>query len=262
MDRADEYTNRLLELEERFNREMEAARKHDLTEKEALKQRHRAARVEHMEEFVRASSAKATALVELFRQREVELENEFRRILEVERKKWSIMLHDRDEEIGELRAQLSLNVAPKSEVQVIREVEVPSKVEIPFFGIEVESTMGVTEPGVRVVAVTGPSAAAGLIAGDLIHQVIIPVQVRSQDDFLRALSKSEAGDRVHIAVIRDNQLEKVVVVPEKHATAPKVIDRVVAAPNVSYTASVRAPSPIQMASAPRASPRNQVVYFE
>lgn len=56
--------------------------------------------------------------VELFRQREVELENEFRRILEVERKKWSMMLRDRDEEIVELRTQLSLTSAPKPEVQV------------------------------------------------------------------------------------------------------------------------------------------------
>lgn len=50
---------------------------------------------------------------------------------------------------------------------------------------------------------------------------------------------------MHIAVIRDNQLEKVVVVPERHA-APKVIDRVVPATGVSYTGPIRAPSPVQM----------------
>jgi hypothetical protein len=197
LENMEEYSNRLLRLEERFNREMEASRRRDLTEKEALKTRQRTARIEHMEEFVRASAAKASALVELFRQREVEQENEFRRILEAERRKWRAVIRDKDEEIFELTRQLNATVGiqTKPEVQilreqVVREVEVPTKPEIPYFGIEVEDPPTVSEPGVRVVSVTSPSGNAGLMAGDLIHQIIIPVQIRSQEDFLRALGKT------------------------------------------------------------------------
>jgi len=250
VEKLEDYSNRLLDLEERFNREMEAARRRDLTEKEALKQRQRAARVELIEEFMRASAAKATSLVELFRQRELELENEFRRILEVERKKWTMMLRERDEDIAEMQRRMNGIAAVRPELQPYKEkVPAQSLPEIPYFGLEVEGTDTVTEPGVRVLAVTGPSAAAGLLAGDLIHQIIIPVQVRSQEDFLRALSKSETGDRVHIAVVRNNQLEKVVVVPERPLS-------------MASKGRERPGRPVAAASFPAAGPQYPITYFE
>jgi hypothetical protein len=211
-----------MEVEEKFNREMEQSRRIDLESKQDLRERQLQGRIRALEEMRALSDQKATALVALMNEREKELDTKFREELESERRRWTQKIHNLEDELMESsRPRLRSAAADdevvhlKSVVQRLRaendrlreeldevQVNAPPK-KPPLFGLEIEDQFG-DEPGVRIASASGPSAAAGLQPQDLIHQITLSLPIRSRDDFQYAISKVEAGDRVHFVLLHDN----------------------------------------------------------
>ena len=205
------FANRLMEVEERFNRQMEDSRRIDLESKTLVRERHRQDRLRCLDELRALSDQKAVALVALMDERERELEAKFREELEGERRRWAQEMQKAHPQLrvpgadaegarlaGVVRRLQAENARLKAELGDARGPAGPRK---PLFGLEVEDR---GEAGVRVASVQGPSLDAGLQPHDLIRRFTLSLPVRSSEDFRYAAGKADAGDRVSLEVVRGN----------------------------------------------------------
>eukprot|EP00667_Euglena_gracilis_P007415 EG_transcript_7493 len=212
---ADRFTNNLMEIEERFNREMEQSRRRDLEKKHELRERHLESRIRTLEDLLAASNQKGAILVQLMTERERQLQESFaEQLQQAKRSSKTVRMEDDHQELLHLRAALK-NVQQENdhlleEAVRLREQLLQQGRKPPLFGVEIED-LG-EEPGVRIATVTGPAAAAGIKPNDVIQQLTVTLPVRSRVDFHQAMAKFDAGDRVSFVLQRANGEREVVPV--------------------------------------------------
>jgi len=212
-----------MEVEERFNREMEQSRRRDLEKKHALRERQLDARVRALEALLATSNEKAAVLVRLMNERERQLEEHFADQLDRARRgQKAVRMEDDRHELLQLRA-LVKNL--RLENDRLQEAAAGAGSgsgsatsqgkggagKPPLFGVEIEDRVA-EDPGVRVVTVSGPAAAAGIQPNDVIQQLTLTFPVRSRLDFHHAAGKVEVGDRVNFVLARANGEREVIPV--------------------------------------------------
>eukprot|EP00668_Euglena_longa_P004212 GGOE01004936.1.p1 GENE.GGOE01004936.1~~GGOE01004936.1.p1 ORF type:complete len:467 (-),score=102.76 GGOE01004936.1:530-1930(-) len=213
---SERFTNQLMEIEERFNREMEQSRRRDLEKKHELREHHLEHRIRTLEDLLAASNQKGAILVQLMTERERQLQESFVEQLDrTKRSAKTVRMEDDHQELLHLRAALKnlqqendhlLEESVRQREQLLQQGRKP-----PLFGVEIEDMAG-DEVGVRIATVTGPAAAAGMKPNDVIQQLTVTLPVRSRVDFHHAMSKFDVGDRVSFVLARANGEKEVVPV--------------------------------------------------
>eukprot|EP01006_Ploeotia_vitrea_P019313 TRINITY_DN51492_c0_g1_i1.p1 TRINITY_DN51492_c0_g1~~TRINITY_DN51492_c0_g1_i1.p1 ORF type:complete len:813 (-),score=82.71 TRINITY_DN51492_c0_g1_i1:171-2609(-) len=209
-----EHDKKMIEAEEKFNREMEAARRKDLLDKQNTREKHFKARKATLDAMQDMSEEKGRILVELMEAREEQMHKKFHERLAEEQ----AISARREAELNTIIDELQWRLKEESHhtrtpvpIGTVRSSSGSAvKKPAPYLGLEIDDSRG-GEQGLRVVAAHGPSGAGGLQQGDQISQITIPIRVHTRSDFQRAMEKLNPGDKVHFSVLRDGKTEPVFV---------------------------------------------------